>query len=159
MRRLLIEGLDFKGVFGMAGLMAEMHREAVFRATSKGIWSVVAAASLYAVAAPAELLGLNSAFWGLLLFISVTAFPAGIAENRVCSTVWGALLLALVIGYTAVLRNHQAGNGGPIQEADFLQVASTFGVFVAGFVTGMIRLCEWSDERRAASRTSTSANP
>jgi hypothetical protein len=133
-------------------LLVDIQKEKTYQLAAKTAWSLVAAASAYAVIVPDALLELNSAFWGILLFISILSFPSGMATNRFCGAVWGIVLLGATISYTIYLRDYQTGGGTPLKEVDFLQVG--FPVFVAavGLLTGITRFVAWDDARIARKR-------
>ncbi|NTF18018.1 hypothetical protein G6L37_06345 [Agrobacterium rubi] len=129
----------------MSEVMSATTSERLFKFGMKVAWGYVACTSLYAVLEPRALLDLNSAFWGILLFVSLTAFPSGMATDRVCAYIWGTLLLGLTITYVIFLRAYQTSDGAPIGEIDFLQQIFTMGVAAAGIITGIRRFIKLED--------------
>jgi hypothetical protein len=92
---------------------------------------------------PDALLGLNSAFWGILLFTSIMSFPTGLAADRLCATAWGTVLLALTITYVIFLRDHQTAGGPPIMEIEGLQITFTIVIGIAAIISGLYFLDVW----------------
>lgn len=137
----------------MSEVSTAIKREDLFRKVIKVSWCWTAFVSLYAVITPIALFDLNAAFWSILLFISVLALPAGMANDRICRAIWGILLLAMTIIYVTLLRAHQAGDGPSLREIELLQVGFPGFIATAGLITGLIRTCVALDSAAEAKRT------